>query len=453
MRRSLLLIVILLFGMGLLVSGMSISGFMIHEVYADFEAGDFVELQMDTEFGIEAGLRGWTFGTFIDLEEDGWEDLEFFTSGSFGAFDVFSWYEFYAINGDDLVDTRVRQDWDTVIQTKLGGVDLYGAFSLGPIEVDEDVYEYGFGAALGLHADIGAFEFWGEISSNLAPFTRWIVWNGMDMVLSKIQACDPVEVIDPVCSTEFTFANAFLEFPFCCADVGAEIAIDCEGFFFLRTWAEDVGTGLDWLTIDVVDLNFIPEAKMIDMSLVLSFGEIGCITPFGGLDLTGPYIVDGIYFDGLELVCPVGDVTAIAAMLLDDTEFFIGTDGRIHSYDYGATHGYLFFPECASRVDAGESFDVDFALGLETTWGGCCGSRRIGIYTFFGPGTVPTLFSWRELRFYFEDEINERFSWRMVVIADDDEFEGVEFTINYRWGDPWLVSPVESCCGFFWSWF
>lgn len=445
MKRSTGLIVgaILLLGLGLLGSGMSVSGFYMQEIYLDFEDGGFEKFIFDSEFGIEASFGEWTTGLFLDFESDGWEDFEVFTAGTLGALQVFSWFEFYAVAGDHLTPGEIIQDWDSVFQVELSGIDLWGVFSLLAVE-DGGFQASGTGWAWGLHEQVGDVGIWAEMTFNLYPFAEWVVWNGMDSVLSKIQACDLVDVLDPTCSMSFTVAEVFVTFPFQCVDVGAFFGIAHDGDLAFSLWAEHLETGLDWLVIDLVELWYFADEKLIDFTLDFSIGESLCITPFVALGQGFPFSADEIYIDGLQIVCPVGDATAIASVVTDDTDYFIGKDARIHPRNGGVSVGAVLASNCVGPPVGG----ADFAIGIETGGESCCAPFQIGVYAYFESGGHNPLFDLQRIRFVYRDGIGERLSWSLVALADHNEFEGIEIIVNYEWGDVELVSNEESCCSF-----
>lgn len=442
-HRGLIAGAILVACLGLLASGMSTSGFYMQEVYLDFENGGFEDFVFDTEFGIEASFGGWTTGLFIDFESDGWEDLEIFTAGTLGAVDIFSWFEFYAVNGDHLMPGEIIQDWDTVIQLELSGVELWGVFSMLSAE-SGGVQDSGTGLAWGLHEQIGAVGIWAEMTFNLESFVQWVVWNGMDTVLGSIQACDLVTVIDPTCAMSFAATEVFVTFPFACVDVGAFFGIAHDGDFAFSLWAEHIQTGLDWLVIDLVELWYFADEKLIDFTFDVSLGEALCITPFVALEESFLFAIDAITLEGLQMVCPVGDATAIASVVMDSSDFYIGKDARIHPWDGGVSVGPVLASDCVGRPVGG----ADFAIGIETGGDGCCAPFQIGLYAYFDSSAPTPLFDLQRIRFVYRDNIGERLTWSLVALADHNEFEGIEIIVNYEWGHVQLVNSEESCCSY-----
>jgi len=445
MHRGLVLGIVALLGIAFCGTGMTLSGFYMQEVYLDFEDGGFEEFIFDTEVGIEASFGEWTTGIYLDFESDGWEDLEVFSSGTLGAFSVFSWLEFYAIDGHDLYVHEVIQDWDTVVQVEVSSVDLWWVFSI--ISVDTQTYSLtasGIGSAFGLHTQIGAANVYAEFSFNLDPFAIWVVWNGMDTVLGKIQACNLINIENLTCAPTFSAAEFFVLFPFCGVDVGAFFGIAHDGDFAFSLWTEDLQTPLDWLVIDAVELWYYPDEKLMDFTLDFSVGDALCITPFIELGQGFPAIAGEIYLDGLQVVCPIGDVVVAASALTDNTDFFIGRDARIHPRDGDVAMGAVIMPECIRSPTGG----ADFAIGIETGGSSCCAPFEIGVYAYFESGGHNPLFDLQRIRFEYRDGIGEKLSWSLVAIADHNEFEGIEIILNYEWGDVQLVSNDESCCAF-----
>ena len=436
-----LVVLLAVLSISVLCSGLSMSGFIMHETYFDFENGGFEGFIFDTEIGIELSFSQWTTGLFIDLESDGWEDLEIFSAGSLGAFDIFSWFEFYAIGGGNLMPGEMVQTWDTIVQLELGGVNLWGVFAM--LVGDSGVlHDSGTGSAFGFHAQEGVIDIYGEVSFNLHPFVPWVVWNGMDVVLSRLQGCTLIMLEDVTCAMTFTNADVFVLFPIGCADVGTRLTFDPLGFRAFHVWTEDLRTPFTWLTIELVDIWYMKNEKIFDISLGFNLGEAWCITPYLGIDQSEASVT-AIRLDGLGLVCQLEDVTFIASALGNQTDFYIGEDVRIHQANQGFSHGYPLFFDCIKPM-----YGTEFAVGIETGGESCCSTNRLGVYAYFGPSTGSPLFDLREFRFLYTHEITEKLAWSLEAFADYDEFEGIEVTLYYTWGDVKIVSADESCCIF-----
>ena len=441
MSRRLLLTAVLVCGFAVLGSAVTISGFFDQELDFSFGAG-FTEFWFDTEIGLEAGFGSWNIGTFIDLETDGWEDLEFFTLGRVGAFNVYSIFEFHALDGGALTPgDNIKEDWDTAIWTRLAGVDLWAVFSILAGDDPVDGWISGAGWAWGLHGQAGDFEIWSEMRFNLRPFVRWVVWNGFEKTIRFNQGCDTISVEEPNCDLDFTYANIYARFPVDCMDVGARIGFFDTGFSNLRFWVEDIDTPIEWLEIDAIHLWFYEDEKELGLMFDVSVAEASCITPYVSLAQSSMTTVDGVQIDALGMEVEVESVTVIASAMFDDTDYYLGKDARLHAVKGSEPYSYTLYADCI-----GDRAGMEFALGLEVDGTGCCAPQTLGVYGFFGPFTPTALFDLEILRVIYEDHITPQLSWSAEFTFEASSPPRVEFAFAYDWGEVQITNSMESCC-------
>ena len=433
--------VLLLTGAG--ACGQTISGFLDYESDFHFHAGSLDYTKLDVEVGLELSSPVWAGGVFLDLESDGLEDIEFFGMGSFGALDIYSYFELTDPDQGHMTPDQLLQDWDTVVRLDLTGVELWGIFSQ-LVTDSEGVHTVKSGAAVGAHATVGCIDFWAEARFGLRAFLTRAFWFGLDEVIRRNQACNFIRVSEDKvgCDLEFTRANIFTLFPIGCVDLGTRMGIDDHGFVDFRAWATNLQTGIDWLVIEAVEVWFELEHKHVDVHLGLGLGETTCITPFVSLIQSQQTAVDGIQLDGLQLLWEMDDVTVVASALMDDAEFFIAEDARIYPQDGGVTLAYVLLPDCIRSID-----EVEFALGLEVGDEGCCAPSRFGVYAYFD-SDHGKLFDFVGLRFLFNDWITDSLSWSAEGWFEYEAYQRIEFTVSYAWGEPRIVSSAEgsSCC-------
>ena len=440
MFRRLLLTAVLVCGFSILSTAVTISGFLDQELRFDFGA-NFDEFRFDTEIGLEAGFGAWNIGTFIDLESDGMEDLEFFTLGRIGAFDVYSIFEFHAIDGDNLGPGNIKEDWDTAVWTRIAGVDLWGVFSILAGDDPVDGWISGVGAAWGLHGQAGDLEIWSEMRFNMHTFVRWVVWNGIEKTVRFNQGCDTISVEEANCDLDFNYANIYARIPLDCMEVGARVGFHDAGFSNIRFWLTDVDTPVDWLDIDVLHLRFHDDAKEYEMELGLDLAEAFCITPYFSLVQDTPTAVKGIQLDALGFEAQFENVAFVASGMFDEVDYFIRDDARIDRFDRGEAYGYTLFPDCRESMSG-----MELALGIEVGVPGCCATQKLGVYGFFGPFIPTALFDLNIVRIMYEDHITPQLAWSAEFIIEVDSAPWVEFTFSYDWGDVQITNSMESCC-------
>ncbi|MFC2106041.1 hypothetical protein ACFLS0_04755 [Candidatus Bipolaricaulota bacterium] len=454
-----LIIAVLVVGLGIPAGAQSLSGFIDHSTTLYFDNGGLDEFGFGTKIGIEYGIADWAFGTFLDLEDDynhwfgypyEWDVLAFSAVGSLGATEVYSLLQFESF-GDTLSASDMWQDWDTVLRTKIAGVEMWAILSLLARTEAEELFS-GAGSAFGLHGQAGALEVWTEVQFNLYSVVDWIFANWFDEVLRKNQAYYLIEVLDwTSCAMDFSFADVYATFPFLCTDVRAWIGFDDDGFYAFELWVEDLETGIDWLQIDYVDLQYETDGKYLMMELEVSLDAATCIKPYVSLVQDNPFSVSGIRIEALELSYQIGDATIVFSELMYRGElylpnYYLGIDARIHPWpswwwEWWDPTSYFMIPsQCTDPMFAAEE-----AIGLEIGGTGCCAPFLLGIYSFFDIDLTDVLFDWMGLRVLFKDGLTSKLSWSIESWLMHDGLEWIEFGFSYSWGDVRSISSDETC--------
>lgn len=459
--KTLLIIAALVAELVIPVGAQSLSGFIDNSTTLYFDNSGLDEFGFSTKIGIEYGIADWAFGTFLDLEANNWhwygypyewDVLAFSAAGSLGATEVYSLLQFESF-GDPLNASDMWQDLDTVLRTEIAGVEMWAILSLLAWTEDEETLS-GAGSAFGLHGQAGVAEVWAEIQFNLDSVVDWIFANGFDEVLRKNQTYYLIEVLDwTSCIMEFSFADVYVTFPFLCTDLGTWIGFDPDGFYAFELWAEDLETGIDWLQIDYVDLEYWINGKDLDIMLEVSLGDAACIKPYVSLVQDNPFSVSGIQIDALELFYQIGDATIVLSELLYRGElylpnYYLGIDARIHPlplwwWEEAPTSRFLLPSQCAYPILGAEE-----AIGLEIGGAGCCAPFLFGIYSFFDIDLTGVLFDWMGLRVLFKDELTSKLSWSFESLLMHDGLEWIEFGFSYKWGDVRTISSDETCIFF-----
>jgi hypothetical protein len=425
--------VLLVVSMWALPSFAQFAGFLHAESKFEFDDPWPEAFKIDLEAGVEYSVGDWSFGTRFDAKEDGLEDLAFLATGTLGSFHVYSMY------GQWDLDDDVWTDWDNAVWINAFGTEFWYLFSLQTEGGDPFILS-GAGSAFGGHGTVGDVEVWWEASFNLWELVPWIYWNGLETVIDQNLACDLIAVGDPTCAMDFSYAEVFVQFPFCCLDVTSWIGFDCEGFDGFELWVKDIPVGNTGVRIDWIDLWYDLDEKDLDLWFGIDVGDVVCFTPYLSLEDNPDDSIAGVHVDALGLVCTLGDVTITVSELLSDDAWYIGTDGAIHSYDDG--FAWIIPSDC---IDI--AYDVEEAIAIEINRGACCGDgSTLGLYSFFDTDLDDTLFSWLGLRVRAETSLSPSLSTYMEMWMWYDGLESVSFGVDVTWGTLQSLPKDLTCC-------
>jgi hypothetical protein len=230
-------------------------------------------LDFSTVLTVIYSVGGWDFTSVSTLDDTGWTDQTFAAAGSFGVFNMNSLLDF----GTD----GTFDKWTLGTSFLFGSVDLDFDFVL---ENGDLALTIGMGATTGLvtfDVDVS----FGTPDNDLCDFN----WQGVDITI---------------------------DFPFCCAEVTATIAINCDGFEKACFAVSDIVVpGFPWFGLDA-EVCFELETKTLTLSPDFDFGAdlcfdvYMCATSDGGvLPWGSPLQLLDIYIAGIGLECEVGAVT------------------------------------------------------------------------------------------------------------------------------------------------
>jgi len=431
---------VVLVAFGVVASGETLSGFVHGELDLDFDGPWPKRIDYDLEMGIEYAIGDWSFGGLLDIEEHGLEDLVILTTGPLGAVNVYSLYwltGLWGMNPDPGVD--LWADWDNAFWMDIAGIEMWAFSSIKATDFF-DWHLSGAGLAIGGHGSAGAVEFWAEIQFNLGAMVPLIYWNGLEYIIEKNLACDLIDVLDPTCELDFSFAEAYVDFPFCCADATAWIAFDWDGFYAVEFWVRDIPIGETGLSLEWVDLWFEADWKDLELWFDLDIGQVLCIEPFITLDMDGPAEIEGIEVDALELVCTLGDVTARVSELFTDDDYYMGIDGAI--YPRHQLTGWMIPPQCVDRMWGAEQ-----AIAIEVNREGCCGGDMFfGLYSFFDADLNGVMFDWLGLRARAVSPVTPSLSMYIETWIWYDGVETILLGFDYTWGTLRSVTSDWTCC-------
>jgi len=322
------------------------------------------DVTIETAIEIDYILEYWTFGSSTELENGKWMSQELTAEGPLATIDISSTISF---DPQDGVLDSWQVDWDL----GLSGVrfEFDATFEPGDIELDITASATAGDIALDVTVGLG-------------------------------------DADEPGCDLGFQSFVVEVYFPLCCATVSGTLDFDCEGFNYAEFCVDEITIGsLPWLVLDAC-VKFEEQTKSFTISPEIDLGVVGCdfdlyyhLDPDGDIIEPGhgPLNIEGIIFDGIEIVCDVGGVqfTGITYLgdsppgILSDTDYWeayqISTtdDGCCGPFNFEVTVYFakngprLFdvaFFDAALEIELSSSLTVDMALGLDvenTAMGEC----------------------------------------------------------------------------------
>jgi len=267
MKRGLVLGLLLLLGIGCIASAQSLEGRWILDIEINPQEVVFADaIDLDTVISVSYTISSWTFTSQTALDQDGWVDQDFSTTGLLGSFTLTS--------ALDLNPDATFGSWTTTVGTTFAGAVL--GLELVLQGNDTFLTLTGSGVSAGVSIDID-IEF------------------GDD---------------DEECDFPFSEFSIGLDFAFCCAEVSADVVFGCDGFDHITLATSGITTSLlPWLSI-AGQLTYTLQTKSLTLSPSFDFGTVTCIDFYVSV-ATGsdPLSFGDISIDGIELSCDVGVVT------------------------------------------------------------------------------------------------------------------------------------------------
>ncbi len=266
MRRALALGLILLFTSGCIGFAQQLSGSWDLEIQIDPQQTSFADsLGLDSTLKVNYTLGDWTFGSATVLDEDGWIDQDFSTTGLLGPFTLTAAVDF---NPDATFGSLVM-----TTSASFAGVLFGTRFTL---EGDDTFLT------------ITASGFAGDVDIDVS------VDFGDD---------------DAACDFPFDEVTIGVDFPFCCAEISSTLSIDCAGFDQIAFSTTGIAIpNLPWLTLGA-QLVYTLQTKTLTLSPVFNFNTVTCIDFYIQVDSTDNLTIGDISIDGIRLSCDVGAVT------------------------------------------------------------------------------------------------------------------------------------------------
>jgi len=271
MKRALVLSLICVLGLGFSSLAASLTGYWDTDVSIDPQQANFnAAISLDSVLSVTYTVGDWAFTSLTTLDETGWIGQEFDVAGVLGAFTIDSTLIFDP-------DVPSFTSWETNAGVSIAGVSFGADFTLSDT-----------GTKLVLSGDGVA----GDVTV------------GVDVTLGDGVDCD----------FDFNEVVIDLGFPFCCADVWAEVAFNCSGFEYANFGTKGIVIPLlPYLTLDA-EVDFTMQTKSFSLTPHLDFGDFACFdldisfATSGGTYPT-PLVIGDISISGISLTCDIGAVT------------------------------------------------------------------------------------------------------------------------------------------------
>ncbi len=332
MRRVLALGLISLFVFGCVGLAQELSGSWDLEIDIDPQQTSFSDsLSVYSILKVDYSIGNWTFGSSTVLDENGWVDQDFSTTGILGGFTLTGAVDF---NPDATFGSLVL-----TASSSFAGVLVGTQFTLEGNDTFLTLTASGSAGSLG--------------------------------VTTTVNFGDDNET----CDFPFSDVTIALGFPFCCADISSALTIDCSGFDQISFSVSGVEVpNLPWLTLSA-QLVYTLQTKSLTISPTFDFGTVTCIDFYVTVDSSDNLTIGSISIAGIKLSCDVGAVTFTGISYWGETgkpSPLAGTDYwevyRIETND-DACCGPFSFDVSAYFLEGGlRLFDVSmFEANLELT--------------------------------------------------------------------------------------
>ncbi len=265
MRRALALGLIFLFTTGCIGFAQQLSGSWDLEIEIDPQQTSFSDsLGVYSILKVNYSIGDWTFGAATVLDENGWVDQDFSTTGILGPYTLTA-----------AVDFNPDATFGSLVATT--SVPFAGAL---------------FGSQFTLEGEdtfliVTASGFAGDVDVNIS-----------------ISFGDN----DAICDFPFDEVSISIGIPFCCSSISSSLTIGCAGFDQIAfSTSGIVVPNLPWLTIGA-QLVYTLQTKTLTLSPTFNFNTVTCIDFYIQVDSSDNLTIGAISIEGIKLSCDVGAV-------------------------------------------------------------------------------------------------------------------------------------------------
>jgi hypothetical protein len=337
MKRALVISLVCVFGLAFAGFAASLSGSWDTDVTINPQESDFaLAIGLESVLTVVYTVGDWAFTSVTELDENGWVAQDFAVAGVLGAFSIAS---------DLVFDPNIPEftSWTVNTGVSIAGVSFDVEFVLAGNDVTLVI------GAAGVAGDVGV---------------------GVEVTFGGDD--------NDICDLNWAGVEITLDFPFCCADIGAVITFDCSGFEQICFTAGGIAVpNMAYLTLEA-EICFTVDEKTLTLTPSFDFGDIACFDiEFDAVweDLS----IQNITITGIGLTCDIGAVTFEGWSQLDGTEEYweyykISTNDDACCGPFGFELGFYFL-EGGIRlfdialIDASMTLQVasqfTFNMGLE----------------------------------------------------------------------------------------
>jgi len=387
-------------------------------------------LVFDSAIDLDYAISNVTFGATAIFDIAEFRYLGFDSQGALGPI------KFQSVLSFD-PEPAEFDSWSSAAKVKFGGTSVFGLFMLDdhntsdlPIGAEA---ELGAGAALGITATFGEVSMAATSVFNMDLGFPFVVYSlGYDLAVSLAggiyKRCGQwhwamgYNVLEPGCDLHWSGALISVDFPLACHDVRAVIAFGSRGFDGLLFSLTDIETGLPWLRLAYLLVEFSTRRKDAFFDLGFAAGEAVCVTPYVSVASTDGS-VDGLTLNALLFECNLGGVTVKAGDIFDNVwlvndEFYL--DAGIDKW--GSTLDGDLAPAGAAFPWQGCVYELDYDefIRIWTRGDGCCGGYDLGIVVFFDTSQTGAVFDWAETVASFETSLGTNVTAGLSMSAKAD---------------------------------
>ena len=287
MRRVLALGLIFTLALGCIGFAEQLSGSWDIQIDIDPQQANFSDsISLYSILKVNYSIGSWTFGTATVLDENGWVDQDFSTTGMLGAFTLTAATDF---NPNATFGALIA-----TVSVPFSGTILGAQFTLEGDDTFLTVTMSGTAGDIDIDIDI-------DFGDN-----------------------------DAVCDFPFDEVSIRVGFPFCCAEISSSLTIGCDGFDQIAFSTSGIAIPtLPWLSIGA-NLVYTLQTKTLTLSPAFDFGTETCIDFYIEVESTGNLSIGAISIEGIQLSCDVGAVTFSGLSFWGAT----GKPGRLSGTDY-----------------------------------------------------------------------------------------------------------------------
>ena len=397
MNRTIVLTVAILMTITgvLAVAAAPLSGSWSSSIQSD--VNPFSITSIESVLVVDYSVSGWTVSSTAIADLNGLGDVYLDARGVLGGFAIRSITDF------DAEEAQFQSIIGSAV-TAIAGVNLYGLFMLdnvGSIQAPS----IGSGLTIGGWAEAGDLSIWAQTRFNMNDTSGYIYKYGYKWLLDHFifKVCDTwqvpsgyIDVQTAGCTACWSGADIYVESPFACVDLLAELSLSRAGFEHALFEINNVDFGIAWLDVKWVDLLFTTTSKSMNLVFDVNVGDTACITPYLALEGSGTQI-SGLSLKALKLSSSWDNITFKAGDLFDE-------NGWYPYLNYVGTryYGWTWDGELATLPICAVAEGYDEYLALEVTGDSCCGGDyKFTTFAWFDTGNSIGLFDWSETRAKF----------------------------------------------------